>query len=232
MKILLVSATSFEIAPVLQKLDDSWEKPSFFEYRIGEVSVFPLVTGVGPVHTAFALARYQDMGDVDLAINAGVAGSLRPEIPLGEVLEVFEDRFADLGVEENDGSFSDVFDLQLHNANAFPYTNGWISNADARYDAALQRVRGITVSKVHGHESSISQIKAKYAADVESMEGAAFLYACRALDVDALQIRSISNYVEPRNRANWKIDLAIDNLNDVLLSMIDKLGAEGPKRTD
>jgi len=45
------------------------------------------------------------------------------------------------------------------------------------------------------------------------MEGAAVLYCCEQLGIPCLQIRSVSNYVEPRNRNNWEIALAISNLN-------------------
>ena len=41
--------------------------------------------------------------------------------------------------------------------------------------------------------------------------------------VKFLQIRSISNYVETRNRENWNIPLAIQNLNQVLTEMLQAL---------
>lgn len=229
MNILIVAATTFEISPLLDHMEETWEKPSFFEYKKGDVSIFPLITGVGATMTAFAMARYLGMPDIDLAINAGICGTLSPYLELTEVVEIFEDRFADIGIEEKDGSFTDIFELELHDPNVFPYTNGWISNVTATYDAQLPRVRGITVNKVHGEQNSITQIKAKYAADVESMEGAAFLMAIKNFDVDGLQIRAISNHVEPRNRANWKVDGAIEKLNDYLINLIGRVGAKGPK---
>jgi len=38
-----------------------------------------------------------------------------------------------------------------------------------------------------------------------------------------IQIRSISNYVEERNRENWNLDLAIRNLNIELRNIINTL---------
>ena len=55
------------------------------------------------------------------------------------------------------------------------------------------------------------------------MEGAAFFYVCLQEKIPFLQIRSISNYVEKRNKSNWNIPLAIDNLNVVLLDIINSL---------
>ena len=55
------------------------------------------------------------------------------------------------------------------------------------------------------------------------MEGAAFFYACLMMQVPFLEIRSISNHVEPRNRAAWDIPLAIGQLNEVLIGMLKSL---------
>ncbi|MEM9847875.1 MAG: hypothetical protein AAF847_08290 [Bacteroidota bacterium] len=78
----------------------------------------------------------------------------------------------------------------------------------------------MTVNKVHGYEPSIEQITSKYPVQVESMEGAAFFYAALVSETPFLQIRAISNYVEARNRDNWKLGLAIDNLNEVLVEIL------------
>ena len=55
------------------------------------------------------------------------------------------------------------------------------------------------------------------------MEGAAFAHACTLSGVKYLQIRALSNYVEPRNKLNWKIDQSIINLNNVLEELIDQI---------
>ena len=221
MNILIVSATTFEIAPLLQYLDSHAEKLSFFEYKLHGNVIYPLVTGVGALNTSFALARYSGIEKTDVAINVGLAGSFYSSIDLGEVVEVSMDCFGDLGVEENDGSFTDVFDLGLTNANQHPFESGWIKNTKPKIEFNIPKVKGLTVNKVHGTAESIAKIKAKYAADVESMEGAGFLYACRIMDVHSHQLRAISNFVEPRDRDNWMIEKAIDNLNKVLIDALN-----------
>jgi futalosine hydrolase len=55
---------------------------------------------------------------------------------------------------------------------------------------------------------------------VESMEGAAVAYVAAQLNINAIQIRSISNRVEKRNRNNWKIALAVENLNITLFNFL------------
>lgn len=220
MKILVVSATVFEIAPLLEHLEDKCKKISFAEYQSEKHSIFPLVTGVGSVYTALGLSRFANIKDIDVALNVGIAGSFDPLIQLGEVVEIAEDRFGDLGVEEADGSFTDVHELDLIGKDYFPFQNGWLKNERPKMEFKLPHKKGITVNKVHGSQATIEKIKAKYNADTESMEGAAFMMACMTMDVKFHQIRAISNYVEPRNKDNWQINVAIDNLNEVLIKML------------
>ncbi|KKO19734.1 MAG: hypothetical protein BROFUL_01556 [Candidatus Brocadia fulgida] len=52
------------------------------------------------------------------------------------------------------------------------------------------------------------------------MEGAAFFYACLMERIPCLQIRTISNYIEDRNKGRWNVPLAIDNLNTIALNII------------
>jgi len=58
---------------------------------------------------------------------------------------------------------------------------------------------------------------------VESMEGAAFFYACLLEGITCSQIRTISNKVEKRNKDNWNIPLAVKNLCATGLQIINTL---------
>ena len=59
--------------------------------------------------------------------------------------------------------------------------------------------------------------------DIESMEGAAFFMVCQKFKLPCLQIRTISNKIENRNKQNWKIELAIDNLNHSVKKILEIL---------
>jgi futalosine hydrolase len=52
------------------------------------------------------------------------------------------------------------------------------------------------------------------------MEGAAFFMAFNQTNCYVIQLRSISNYVEKRNKEKWNMPLAIKNLNDCLHKVI------------
>ncbi len=220
MILTIVSATPFEIAPTIAYLNEHFEHKEGNTYKKNDLQVDILVTGVGMTYTAFWLGKYFSTQKPDLIINAGIAGAFNKKLEKGDVINVIEEQFADLGVEEANGSFTNVHELALIEKDAFPFKNGILHNEEVAEFNFLPRAKGITVNKVHGAGSSIKNIKSFYDADVESMEGAAFFLACLIEKVRFLEIRSISNYVEPRNKENWDIPLAIEQLNKVLKEII------------
>ncbi|MEO6037835.1 MAG: futalosine hydrolase [Saprospiraceae bacterium] len=225
MDLLLIAATPFEIAPTLNFLQQSFVTHDKGVFQRGKLTVRPLITGLGMVAAAWQLGLAFGRQRPGLALQAGVAGALDPQWKIGDVVHVVTERFGDLGVEEADGRLTDLFELDFLKADVSPFTDGRLVNAAASENRFLPTVNGLTVNKVHGAAISIAAIREKYPdAQVESMEGAAFFYACQLAEVPFLEIRSISNYVEPRNREAWDLPLAIENLNIVLRSLLESLG--------
>ena len=226
MQILLVSATIFEIAPTLNWLEEHFAVNELGVFQRKDLSVFPLITGVGSTPTAFHVGQFLAQNQPDLAINAGIAGAFDQNFQLGDVLNVTTERFGDLGVEEADRRFTDLFELGLLEKNTPPFVNGLLRNPAGEQGSFLPPANGLTVNKVHGSPASVAAVQAKYPdAQVESMEGAAFFYACLLAKIPFLEIRSISNYVEARDRDKWDIPLAINNLNRTLVAMLDTFDA-------
>ena len=218
MKILVVAATELEISPFLNSLQASGNKKSFFEYELNGHSIFPLTTGIGSTKTAFALATYPSIKNIDLAINIGLAGSYNRDLKLGGVFEVFKDKMIDLGAEDPEGKIISMYDLELEDANVFPFTYGWLVNDKSKFATNLPKVSANSVNTVSGCLSTVE--KRSGTADLETMEGFGFAYACKCLDIQFLQIRGLSNFVEPRNKANWAIHEAVENSNQALLNLI------------
>jgi futalosine hydrolase len=213
-KILLVSATSFEIAPTLKFLE-KYHSLKHHTFMLEKLQLTYCVTGVGMVNTAFELGKLKG-DDFDIAINTGVAGSFG-ELKNGEVVNVIRDRFSELGAED-DAKFLSINELGLGEQEvkiANPFESPAIKQ--------LSKVSGITVNTVHGSEQSIARVKARYSCEVESMEGAAFIHAANAFKWKAVQLRAISNKIERRNKNNWELPLAIENLNSVLIKIIGEL---------
>lgn len=222
MKILLVAATHAEIEPLLSRFGDAQNPGKIItEGLTGDV----LIAGVGMVATAFALGRHLALNHYDLAINAGIAGSFDFNIALGEVVLITEDIFAEQGAEDGE-EFLSLKELGF-GENSQLAVDSWQLADRSNYPAInlksldkLKQVKAITVNKVHGHELTISQTLSRFDAQVESMEGAAFFYACNQTQTPCLQIRAISNYVERRDKEKWNIGLAVKNLNDQLVNLL------------
>lgn len=181
-----------------------------------------LITGVGIAHTSFELGRRLTGNLYEMAVNVGVAGSFSRSLKLGEVVEVVTEQYGDLGVEEIDGSFTDIFSLKLMAENEKPFTKGKLINKTPVGLSSIKTVRGLTVQKVHGEVKSIEAIKKLYAVDVETMEGASFFQACLIMEVPFVQWRAISNYVAPRDKSTWQLKEAIENLNAHLIAVFEK----------
>jgi len=218
MKILLVAATQAECEPLLNGLADP-ANPKRLALKNHDADV--LITGVGMVATAFALGKHLTANQYDLAINAGIAGSFDFDLNLGEVVLITQDVFAELGAEDGD-EFLSLTELGFGEVNQYAVANRQ-EPEPVRKDSLnfpvvdhLRKVTALTVNKVHGNELSIAKTLSRYDARVESMEGAAFFYACTQTQTPCIQIRAISNYVERRSREKWKPGLAIKNLNDIL----------------
>ena len=213
MKILLAAATYQEIEPFIKHQTSNFNADEWLDIKPHQVKI--LITGVGMVATAFALGNEFAKNKFDLALNIGLAGSFYKNIKIAQLVEVREDILSELGAED-DEEFISLDQLQLGEVE-------FTATEQYKIKEGLRKVTGITVNKVHGNEESIEEVRDRINPTIESMEGAAFFYACEEANVPALQVRSISNYVEKRNRANWNVPLAVTQLNDWLIECLKNL---------
>ena len=215
MRVLVVAATPAEVStfvPGPQRQTGPGVRLT--RSRAAGHDIDTLITGVGMVATASWCSRLLSAERFDVALNLGVCGSFRTDLEPGTVVHVVSDRLVELGAEDGD-EFLTIQQLKLLDADEFPFRGGRLVNEAPPSIAALETLRkvdGITVSTVHGNPGSIARVKDRFHPDVESMEGAAFMYACLIHAVPFAQVRAVSNMVERRNRAAWKLDEAIESL--------------------
>jgi futalosine hydrolase len=226
MKILLVSATSLEIKGLLQSMTFS-EKPhqKMMVYSHNHHEIHVLITGVGMVSTAFWAGYFLAKNEYDLILNAGVAGAFDRSLALGEVVRVNSDSFPEMGAEDGE-AFLSLMDLELIEDDDYDLSGGVMSvhgYEELRSIGALREVAAITVNTVHGNEESIERMAERADAQIESMEGAAVIFAAMCAKVDVICLRSISNYVERRNKDNWRLQEAVNNLNETLTALLNEL---------
>lgn len=217
MKIWIISATEFEFENARKAFS---EKQVHITHQIDW-----FVTGVGIVPTVFNLLQRLSADKPDLIVNVGIAGAIHKSLQLGDTVWITQDEFYHWGAEDQD-KFIDVFSLGLLDKNQKPFSDGKICGSIVSEffpSSNLSTVYGLTVQKVHGNKLSINELQAYCTnIEVESMEGAAVFYVAKMLDIPVLQLRSISNYVEPRDRSSWKIKEAINNLNEHLIKILNQ----------
>jgi len=235
MDILIVSATELEIKPLLGELQFEKKKsPLLHSYTIGQHKVDVLITGVGMVATAYQLGKTLATETYNFALNLGIAGSFENRYPkkkhkLGEVVNVISDRIAELGVVEGE-DFTCMSDLGLiHESDLSFFTEehrnelcpGCEKIQQSTVLQGLRKVSGVTVNRLDTGKEEIEAVVRRLKPDVETMEGAAFLYAAFREFLPSMQLRAISNYAGERNKKKWKMDEAVKKLNTVALQLLE-----------
>ena len=204
MRILLFAATTFEIAPLVQ----------FIKNEKLEDRVQVEITGVGLMAATYSITKAVAAHKPDLMLQAGLAGCIDRDIPLGTTAAVLREAVGDLGVQQN-GTFTSAFAMGLVKENEHPWQAGKLvnNNHDLLRDAELPFIDSVTVNEISTAEDRISYYKHGLGAGIESMEGAALHYVGLMEDIPFLQIRAFSNYVGERDKNQWVLESAIDILN-------------------
>ncbi len=193
MKILLLSATQFEIQPYL--------------LTVPKADI--IIGGVGIAAATYHLTKQLSHHHYDLVVQAGVAGTFDETLKLGEIVTVTHDAFGDLGVMDN--QFQSIQDMELSSEPE------WLPNKNSLLQKLpYQQVKAITVTTLHTDEKMINALQKKWNAAIETMEGAVLHYVCHQQQIPFLQIRSISNRVGIRDKAQWRMKEAIQSLNEAL----------------
>jgi futalosine hydrolase len=216
MKILIVSATEKESNLVFQKTSSirkigQWLSSSVF----GKLEVHFLVSGIGLPSTVFRLTSLLLTEKYDLVLNVGIAGSYNDTYKIGDVVNVTNEQFGDIGVNDN-GVFRSVFDMGYVDQDSNPFSKGKLVNTTKIIQTPsitkLPAVSGLTVNSMSGEIVDISMKQVKFGCDIETMEGAGFFYTCLLQSVPFYEIRAISNKVEARRPKNWNIPVSLINL--------------------
>ncbi|MDA8164587.1 MAG: futalosine hydrolase [Desulfobacteraceae bacterium] len=193
--LLLVAATEPEIARARSLLDSG--------------GIDFLVTGIGPVEAALSLTRALAQMTVPYrgVVNVGVGGAFAGSGPgLLDLCLARREVLGDLGICL-DGRIDD-FSPSLAVPRSFPLENRLLADAEAVLAGAGVPFRTgtfVTVGCVSGTRLRGDMLRDRHQAICENMEGAALARVCQAFGVDFLEIRAISNLVEDRDPAAWRL---------------------------
>lgn len=190
----------------------------------------PLVTGVGLAATALQLTRYlcNTEESVEGVISFGVGGAYYGVFAGGKSLQLLDicvassEAYGDLGICMGDtveylpdeitgvqefnlgGEFAERLEKAL-DINEIPYLKGGFVSVNA---ASGRRVRGEMLQK-------------RWNGLCENMEGAAAAQVCAAFSLPLFEMRCISNMVEDRNPANWRLREACDKAARVTAALLN-----------
>ena len=194
-----------------------------------------VVTGLGAVNTAHALAREILNRRPRLVIQTGVAGAYVPSgVAVGSVLLATEEMYGDVGVLTPSGWLpADVIGIPLVPASA---THPALFNhypLDPALVAAAARICGplvartgrfLTLAQCTGVRSLGDALHARFNALCESMEGAAAAQVCAMHGIPFLEVRGVSNLVEDRDRESWRLEDAARAAHRTVLRLIERKG--------
>ena len=216
MKIGIAAATSFEVQPLQQFIDQQkFHTPHNFEV---------LITGIGSVAATYRLTKYVLEQQPDCVLQAGIGGSFTRRYPPGAVVSISEETLGDLGAAEQ-GGFSDLFDLGLLHPSDMPFINKRLENPHMQFwdRCNIPAAKGLTVNEITTLPDRIALLRQKYNSDIESMEGAALHYVCLQQQINFMQFRAVSNFVGERDKNKWKLRESIQNLNDTMIQVVQQI---------
>ena len=203
--VLILAATELESARI---------RSSPFEVVVG---------GLAAVNTAHALSRrFAAWPRPTLVVQVGIAGAYVPGgLGVGAVALATSETYADVGVATPQGwrpveeigiPLIEAAEGRPARFNHFPLDADLVTRAAASC-GALAAATGpfLTVSTVTGVRARGDELYERFGGALcESMEGAAAAHICALHGVPFLEVRGVSNLVEDRNRAAWKIAEAAD----------------------
>jgi futalosine hydrolase len=217
-KILITAPTLPEIQPLINKCSLLGSESNLYTSPKFDI----LITGAGMMPYTFSLMEYLSHSEKpDLIMLAGIAGCFHEGTPPGTLYEVREEVLADCGAEDKDGNILTMDQLGIWQKQGNAQHFGTIySNEDAY--TQLPKAKSLCINLGSGTGDRIEQMIERYQPDIENMEGAALFMICQRMKIKFVEIRSISNFIEPRNRENWNIPISINRLNDFLLSYLPR----------
>ncbi|MFI6156142.1 futalosine hydrolase [Kitasatospora sp. NPDC051170] len=214
-RLLVVVAVPAEAQAVLRGLPGGAEEPALPGgglYRSLGAAVDVLAAGVGPAAAAAGASAALAARPYALVVSAGIAGGFAPHAPVGATVLADAIVAADLGAETPEG-FADVTELGFGTVRHTPPPAVLALAAQALASGAPgDPVLGpvLTVSTVTGTAERAAALAARHpGAAAEAMEGFGVAEAAARHGLPALELRTVSNPVGPRDRAAWRIGEAL-----------------------
>lgn len=207
-RVLIVTSVKAEQEAVIRGLRDT-------------EGVDVLIGGVGPVASAVSTAMHLAKATYSCVVNVGIGGGFSHYTDLGHVVVADEIIAADLGSETLD-SFLSLDELGFGKTRIAVEPIYLESVIEALKKENFPVVKGpiLTVSTATGTAQTAKQRQTRFPKAVaEGMEGFGVATAAKAYGLPALEIRTISNFVGPRNKEAWKIKEALEMIEKTMKTL-------------
>jgi len=215
-----------EINPLVGQLEEAFTLLSGQEmlFEGQDLQIRVAICGIGMMATAFNLGQILNKYTFDCVIQLGIGGAYpTPGIELGSVVYITAERIGDLGASTKEGNFLPLAQIGLEEASAGTLP-GHPPTGLTEFLQQLLPAEGLSVNHISGDPGWRNYFPiTPDTIVVESMEGAALHYVCSALEVPFVQVRSISNWVEPRDKSRWQMRPALQNLNKTAIALLQHL---------
>ena len=195
-------------------------------------NVLLINAGIGKVNASLAATAVIERFDIGKMINFGIGGAYPDsKLAIGEI-SVATKEICDDGVITAKG-WTGIKGIGIPLAqigktkyfNEFPLDK----RRSARAVQALKHVARIrsgaflTVTAVSGTKKRAMELKKRFKAVCENMEGAAIAHVCAIYKIPMIEIRGISNIAGVRDTRKWNIGLASENCQEAVLTVTRSL---------
>lgn len=208
----------------------AFEMDGYLSARQEDCKVLTVLTGVGPVEASLQVTHClaTTSHTITGVINFGVAGAYLGTGQGANMLDIcLADReiLGDFGICFNERveplrgegfAIVDTFDLR---SPPLQRAESVLRNAGI----AVQRGTFVTVNCVSGSRRRGDMLAHKHRALCENMEGAAVARVCRHFQLPLVEVRCISNLVEDRDTATWRLRDASRRCGQVVAHLVKEL---------
>ncbi len=187
-------------------------------------------TGIGKVNAAHSATAVIGEFPVRNIINLGIGGAY-PEsgLDIGDIAVALKEIYGDEGVISS-GGWKNLKSIGIPLVqtgrkkyfNEFPFNKNLVKKTlnSAKDIGQAKSGNFITVSSTTGTHKRAVELKKRFNAICENMEGAAIAQVCAIYKIPMLEIRGISNIAGIRDKRKWNLTLASENCQKAVLCTV------------
>jgi adenosylhomocysteine nucleosidase len=228
MLIGIIGAMECEIVRILNNIEGCIIKEkaqmTFYKGRYANKDIVLVRSGIGKVNAAICSQILIDDFSVDIIINVGVAGGIKEEISLGDVVIA-----KDLIQHDVDGSSCNYKLGQVPQLSTYSFScsdnlvEKAITSADRNWNFRVHKGRIITGDQIISSSSRIDFFRREFDPHAVEMESAAIGHACYLNNIPFLIIRAISDYADENLNTVYEDneDQAVENSIKVLTNLLN-----------